>query len=263
VTWVWLDGRFLPERKALIPATDPGFLYGHGVFEVTRAYGGVPFRLADHLARMKSSARLFGIPFLVPDLGPVVGELCRRNRCPDAYVRITLSALGHLLVIARARRSLPRAWTARGAEVMIAPWRRDPGSPLAGHKTLNYLENVRTHEEALRRGCADALYVGLKGEILEGCVTNVFLVVEGRLVTPRLGRGILPGVTRKVVTEIARVRERRVRLKELWKADEAFLTNALVEILPITKPGPVTKAVLQVYREVVERETRASSGGRR
>ncbi len=252
MTWVWLDGKFLPEAKALVPATDPGFLYGHGVFEVTRAYGGAPFRLKDHLARMKSSAGTFGIPFRVPDLGPIIRELCRRNRCPDAYVRITLSAGGRLLVLARKRAPLPAAWYETGTEVMIAPWRRDPRSPLAGHKTLNYLENVRTHEEALRRGCADALYVGMKGELLEGCVTNVFLVVRGRLVTPRLGHGILPGVTHKVVMEIARVRERKVRLKELWKAQESFLTNALVEVLPI-RPGPVTRGVAEAYRKLTRR----------
>jgi branched-chain amino acid aminotransferase len=250
VTTVWLDGKFLPERRALVPATDPAFLYGHGVFEVTRAYGGVPFRLRDHLVRMKHSAQLFGVPFAVPDLEPAVRELCRRNRAPDAYVRITLSASGRLLVLVRPRRRLPSAWYRRGAEVMIAPWRRDPRAPLAGHKTLNYLENVRTHEEALRRGCADALYVGPRGELLEGCVTNVFLVRGGTLVTPRLGAGVLPGVTRKVVTEIERVRERTVRLKELWKADEVFLTNALIEILPVGKPGPVTRRVAEAYRRL-------------
>lgn len=262
MSWVWLDGRFLPERKALIPATDPGFLYGHGVFEVTRAYGGIPFRLADHLERMRRSAALFKIPFRrPPQLEPVIAELCRRNRAPDAYVRITLSAGGHLLVLARPREPLPQVWYRRGAEVMIAPWRRDPRAPLCGHKTLNYLENVLTHREALRRGCADALYVGPRGELLEGCVTNVFLVVGGRVVTPRLGPGVLPGVTRKVVLEIEpSARERTVRLKELWKADEAFLTNSLIEVLPLGPPGPVTRRVAAAYRALTPGPRTASPG---
>ncbi len=247
--WVWLDGRFLHEDRALIPATDPAFLYGHGVFEVARAYAGVPFRLKDHLERMRRSARHFDIAFRAPDVAPVVRELCRRNRAPDAYVRITLSARGRLLVIVRKLEPVPRAWYERGAEVMIAPWRRDPRAPLVGHKTLNYLENVLTHREARRRGCADALYVGLGNELLEGCVSNCFLVVGRRIVTPALGAGILPGVTRKVVMEIARVRERRVGLKELWSADEAFLTNAMMEVLPINgPPGPVTRRVAEAFR---------------
>jgi branched-subunit amino acid aminotransferase/4-amino-4-deoxychorismate lyase len=249
MTTVWLDGEFIPEEEATIPATDPAFLCGRGLFEVTRAYGGVPFRLEDHVERMATSARHFRLTFQPPDLGPVVRELCQRNHAPDAYVRITCSARGHLLVQARRRDLLPSAWYEKGAEVMVVPWRRDPRSPLAGHKTLNYLENVLTHEEAVQRGCADALYVGLRGELLEGCVTNVFIVQKGKLVTPRLTGGILPGVTRRVVMEIARVRERTVRLKELWKADEAFLTNALVEILPIGKPGPITRKIAEAYAE--------------
>lgn len=252
MTQVWLDGKYLPEDRATIPATDPGFLHGRGLFEAIRAYGGVPFRLEDHVERMRKSAEHFRIEFKPPDLGKVVGELCRRNQAQDAYVRLTLSGKGRLLVIVRKRVPYPEEWYRKGAEVMIAPWRRDPRSPLVGHKTLSYLENVLTHEEAYRRGCADALYVGLRGELLEGCVTNVFLVIRGKIVTPRLAQGILPGVTRKVVMELAKVRERKVRVKELWKADEAFLTNALIEVLPVVKPpGPVTRRIMDAYSRKV------------
>jgi branched-chain amino acid aminotransferase len=103
----------------------------------------------------------------------------------------------------------------------------------------------------MERGCADALFVGLKGELLEGAVTNIFLVVKGRLVTPRQP-GILPGVTRKVVMELAKVKERTVHLKELWKADEAFLTNALIEVLPVGKPGPIGRKIAEAYQELTQ-----------
>jgi branched-subunit amino acid aminotransferase/4-amino-4-deoxychorismate lyase len=246
---VWLSGVFLSESKATIPATDRGFLHGRGLFETLRTYEGVPFRLQDHVARMKASAARFKVPFREDDFEAVVRELCRRNRLRDAAVRLTLSAEGRLLITTRPRRPLPAAWYEKGAEVMVAPWRRDPRALLAGHKVTSYLENVLLHDEARERGCADALFVGLRGELLEGAVTNVFLVVKGRLVTPRLP-GILPGVTRKVVLELASVTERSVRLKELWKADEAFLTNALIEVLPIGKPGPVVREVSAAYREL-------------
>ena len=249
---LWLDGSFLAEDKAMVRATDRGFLHGRGLFETLRAYGSVPFRLADHLARMASSAERFKIPFKSPQLEPVIRELCLRNQCEDASVRVTLSADGHLLVTARKHRPVPPAWYEKGAEVMVAPWRRDARAPLVGHKTLNYWEGILTHEEAAERGCADALYVGLRGELLEGCVTNVFLVVKNKLITPALP-GVLPGVTRKVVMEIARVKERRVRLKELWKADEAFLTNSLVEILPITRPGLLTRRIMEAYRALTRK----------
>jgi len=243
---LWLNGGFHTDETPLIPATDRGFLHGRGLFETLRAYGGVPFRLKDHVDRLAASAAHFKIAFKPPPLEPVIRELCLRNQCEDASVRITASADGHLLVTARKRKPLPDAWYEKGAEVMVAPWRRDARAPLVGHKTLNYWEGIITHEEAVERGCADALYVGLRGELLEGCVTNVFLVVKGKLITPALP-GVLPGVTRKVVMEILKAKERRVRLKELWKADEAFLTNSLIEVLPITKPGPVTRKIAAEY----------------
>ncbi len=251
MSWVWLDGKILPQEKALLPAVDPAFLYGHGVFEVVRGYDGVPFRLRDHMERMRQSARRFRIPFHPPDLGPVVTELSRRNRATDAYVRVTLSAMGHLLVMVRPRRPLPASWYERGARLLLAPWRRDPRAPLVGHKTLNYLENVLSHEEALRRGYADMLYLGPREEILEGCVSNIFLVFGRKIVTPPLGQNILPGVTRKVVMELAHVSERVVRRREMRKADEVFITNALIEILPIGRPGPITRGLAAAYRSEV------------
>jgi branched-chain amino acid aminotransferase len=249
MTTVWLNGEFLPESKATIPATDRGFLHGRGLFETLRTYDGIPFRLEDHVARMKASAARFKVPFRDTDVEPAIRELCQRNRLRDAAVRITLSAEGRLLLTARPRSPLPASWYEKGAEVMVAPWRRDPRAMIAGHKVTSYLENILMHDEARERGCADALFVGLRGELLEGAVTNVFLVVKGKLITPSPA-GILPGVTRKVVMELATVRERTVRLKELWKADEAFLTNALIEILPIGKPGPIVRQVTEAYREL-------------
>lgn len=249
MTMVWLDGSYLPEEKAMIPATDRGFLHGRGLFETLRAYSGVPFRLDDHLMRLTASAAHFKMRFTPPDLDPVVRDLCSRNELDDAAVRITLSAEGRLLVTARPRKPLPQAWYDRGCEVMVAPWRRDARMALAGHKVTSYLENILVHDEALERGCADALFVGLKGELLEGAVTNVFLVVKGKLVTPKLP-GILPGITRKIVMELITVKERTVNIKELWKADEAFLTNALIEILPIGKPGPVGRKVQEGYLQL-------------
>ena len=255
MTTVWLNGEFLAEEAAKIPATDPGFLHGRGVFETLRAYGGAPFRLPAHLTRLAATAKHLKIAFGKPDLGGAVRELCARNQIEDATIRITLSAGGHLLLTAKPRVAPNPTWYQSGAEVMVAPWRRDPQAPLCGHKTLSYLENVLIHEEARTRNCADALFVGLKGELLEGAVTNVFLVLKDKLITPRLTPGILPGVTRGVILELEKVKERAVRAKELWKADEAFLTNSLLEVVPILKPpGPVTRRVMTAYRDLVSRE---------
>ena len=118
---VWLDGAFLPESKALIPATDRGFLHGRGLFETLRTYDGVPFRLSDHVDRMKASARRFGFPVPSGDLDAAIRTLCRRNGLPDAAARITLSADGRLLVTTRPRRPIPPAWYRDGARVDIVP----------------------------------------------------------------------------------------------------------------------------------------------
>ncbi|HEX7897240.1 MAG TPA: aminotransferase class IV [Planctomycetota bacterium] len=254
---VWLDGDYLPEEKALLPATDATFLQGRGVFETIRAYDGFPFRMADHLIRLAITASKIGIPWSRPNLAPVVPELCRRNGVSDAAIRITVTAGGQVLVTARERRPVPEAWITQGAEVTIAPWRRDPRSPLAGHKTTSYLENVLIHDEAQRRGCVDALFVGTKGELLEGAVSNIFLVIGGNLTTPRLNPGVLPGITRWTIMELMQTKERTVKIKELWKAEEAFLTNSLMEIVPILKPpGPVTRGVMKAYEVRVNESLR-------
>ncbi|MHC4607922.1 MAG: aminotransferase class IV, partial [Planctomycetota bacterium] len=144
------------------------------------------------------------------------------------------------------------------------PWRRDPRSPTYGHKTLNYYENMLARWDARKRGAIDALLLGTNGEVLEGSASNIFLVKRGRLVTPALGAGILPGVTREVVLKLARIpcAQRTVRVQELLNADEVFITNALIEVVPIVKvdrrrigpPGPVTRELAVSYKKKVERE---------
>lgn len=254
---VWLDGDFLPEEKAFLPATDASFLHGRGVFETIRAYDGRPFRLPEHLIRLSLSASHFGIPWNRPELNAVIPELCRRNDLSDAAIRITVTSSGQILITARERRPVPEAWMTNGAEVMVAPWRRDPRSPLCGHKTTSYLENVFVHDEAQRRGCVDALFVGTKGELLEGAVSNIFLVIGGNLTTPKLNPGVLPGITRWSVMELMKTKERVVKIKELWKAEEAFITNSLMEIVPILKPpGPVTLGVMKAYQVRVDESFR-------
>jgi branched-chain amino acid aminotransferase len=263
---VWLDGRLVPALRPAIAATDPAVLYGFGLFEVVRAYGGVPFRLADHLARMRASAKQFGLAVPDADLDRAVVAVCRANRLPDANVRITLTAGGHLIVLARPLEiPSPREYRL-GAALRTVAWRHDPRAPLYGHKTLNYLENVRTRQEARAAGCADALMLGPGDVILEGCASNIFAVEDGGLVTPSLGLSILPGVTRRVVLDIAQklslhVSLRAMKATELARADEVFITGSTMEVVPVVKldgrrvgggrVGPVTKLVRAAYRSVV------------
>lgn len=265
-----LNGKIVSADDARIPAIDPAVLYGFGLFEVTRAYRGVPFRLGDHLDRMRRSARHFGLKLKWAPrfVDQQIRELCRRNRGAEAYVRVTLTAGGNLILRARPLERLPRSWYETGARILLAEFRRDPDGLLYGHKTLNYLENVLLRERARKMGAADSIFVGPRNEVLEGCVTNVFLVRRSRLVTPSLENHILPGVTRKVVLSLAaregiRADERDVFAGEFHTADEVFLTNALLEVLPVTQLGtkriggigPITQALSRAYRKKVEEET--------
>jgi branched-subunit amino acid aminotransferase/4-amino-4-deoxychorismate lyase len=269
---VWLDGRLVPARDARVPAVDRAVQYGFGLFEVLRAYRGAPFRLEDHLDRMARSARRFGLSGVpaAAVLRPAIRSLCSWNGLDDACVRVVLTAgdgtrRGSVIVLARRLDPVPPEWYERGARARVALWTRDPRAPLHGHKTLNYLENNLVRNESRAAGWAETLFLDPDGRVLEGSVTNVFLVSRGRLVTPGL-EGVLPGVTRKVVLEIAsRLRlpraQRAVRVADLHRADEVFLTNALIEILPLTRlgtrrlkgPGPVTRRIAGEYRALAGR----------
>lgn len=264
---VWLNGRILDEARAVIAATDPGVLYGWGVFEVLRTYGGAPFRLDDHLERVRRSAKAFTVPVPRADYAAAIRSLCRANRLPDAYVRLTFTRGGAALIQVKPLPPAPKS-----GRVRVAPWVHDPEAPLHGHKTLNYLENYLVRNATRQAGDAETIFVDPDGCVLEGTVTNVFLVKRGSLVTPGL-EGVLPGVTRKVVFEIAerigvRVRQKRVKLDDLARADEAFLTNALIEVVPITAvagiripgPGAVTARVAEAYRALTAGDRRPERG---
>lgn len=262
---LWINGRIVAADRATVPALDPAVQIGSGLFEVMRAYGGEPFLLDRHLARMRRSARAFGFRVRPTDSAIVRGVrgLLRANKLREAYVRLVVTGGGSFMIRALSLPPMPAAWYRKGAAVEFAPWRRDPRAPLYGHKTLNYLENVLTLARAREKKLADYLFQSVGGHVLEGCVTNVFLVSRGRLQTPAL-EGILPGVTRGTVIALAKslkipVDERPLLARDFERADEVFLTNALVEVLPITRVGvhrigdlgPVTVSLGAAYRRLV------------
>lgn len=267
VATVYLDGAFLEEDQARIPATDPALAWGVGVFEVARAYNGRAFQLPAHLARLRRSAEYFGLPAEVPDLDPVVQELLRRNHLGGGYTRITLTGGGHLIVVAQAWTPPAPELYLEGAALSLAPFRRDSGAPLSGHKTLNYLENMRTRWEAEEHGVLDALVLDFDDRVLEGTRCNIFAVEGSRLISPPLSQGILPGVTRGVVIDLARrngleVEELSLGLERLLGADESFVTSTMMEVVPVVRigeavlpgPGPVALSMARAYKEKVIEE---------
>jgi branched-chain amino acid aminotransferase len=280
-SYVLLNDRLVPAARATISALDRGFVYGDGLFETFRTYHGAPFGLAQHLARLTRSARVFRMPFreTADDWRPRVRRLLRANRLleDDAAVRLTISrgAAPFGIVPPRALRPttlllatpldphLARA-QARGVAVCFFPF-RVVTARLPGHKTLHYLPAVLGKMIARQRRAWEALYLTAGDAVLEGTTSNVFAVRRGAILTPPL-HGVLPGVTRRTVAVVARrsgipMRERTVTRRDLLRADEVFLTASTIEVLPVVRvagtrigdgrPGPITRRLQEGYHRQV------------
>jgi len=274
--FVYLGGRVVAARSARVSVFDRGLLYADGVLETLRAYGGRLFALERHLERLAASAAFLEIPLPELDWGKTIDRLLRRNRLKsgDAWVRITLTRGPADRGLAPPARPSPTVLITtgkidpdvaslqrRGVWLVPVPFRRDPF--LAAHKTLNYLPGILARAAATRAGAYDALFTDDKGRVLETTTANVFVWKGTQLWTPK--QGMLPGITRALVMELARargirVRERAVSVRELTLADEAFITSSLVEILPVVgvaevrirsgQPGPRTRALRGALRRL-------------
>lgn len=278
---VYLNGRLISGSRARLSPFDHGFLYGYGLFETMRAYNGHIFRLDRHLGRLRRGAQSLGLAARVAglDLETPCLRVLEANRLREARLRLTISAgQGGLtpdpencseitvLVAAQELVPLPAEKYEAGFKAILSSLRRNSQSPLSCLKSTSYMENVLARREAREAGCEEAILLNEQGYLAEGSTSNVFLVHDQELITPSLESGILPGITRETVLEIARacnIRtvERRVELRELIEAEEAFVTNCILELMPLVwfegrpigsgKPGPLTKELLAAYRKVV------------
>jgi len=269
--WVYLNGALVPREEAKVPAGDAGLLYGRGLFETFRARAGKAYRLERHFQRLLAGAAVLGVPvpLTLEGLHTAVRELCGRCGLEDARVRLTVTAgpdggRPTVLVQARPAAGYPPSLYERGMRATMASVRRNETSPLSRVKSLNCLDNVLAREEAQRAGCDEALLLNSRGFLAEGSARNVFAVRSAELVTPPVEDGALPGVTREAVLEIARAagiaaREASVTLDDLLSADEAFLTSAMVGVIPLVsvngaavasgRPGETTLRLRRMYEE--------------
>lgn len=279
--YAWLNGKMVPEREAAVSLADRGVLFGDGLFETLRAYNGNVFRLLRHLARLEAGAAALSIPLPCPTeaLAEAVAETLHANRLGNASVRLTLtrgpgpgiqlplSPEPTLFITARAL-TVDRAGQPCTAHVVSFP--RNERSPLVRLKTLNYLECVLGREEARRAGADEGLFRNRRGSLTEGAASNLFLVREGVLFTADEDSGLLPGITREAILELASTlgiprRVSPVAMTVLGTATEAFLTNTLIEVAPLVavdgrpvgsgEPGPVTRRLAEAYRDLVRSET--------
>lgn len=277
---VWLNGRLVDERAASVSVYDRGFTLGDGLFETMRAYGGHVFRLEAHLERLASGAERIGLP--LPDgLAVAVRSTLAASGLADAALRLTISrGLGGRgvalpvtvipTVTVTAHPFEPEArWYADGIHAVISKNRINEHAATAGLKCLGYLGAVLASEEARAKGADDALLLDTAGHLAEGAASNLFLVRGDVLYTPPLSCGILPGITRATVIGIAAgmgiaAREDPLPPEAVCDADEAFLTSSLRELVPLTqidgrpvgggRPGPLTRRLLDAYRDLAHKE---------
>jgi branched-chain amino acid aminotransferase len=282
--WIFLNDRFVPKDEARISVFDHGFLYGDGVYETLRAYDGRVFMLDGHLARLRRSAEGIGLdlPVAEKDWPALIRDALRRNDLRNAYIRITVSRgegeIGldpslcprpTVVVICKPLPTYPPAWFTDGVALRIVAVRRNLASALPPEiKSLNFLNNILAKHEASRHGAFDGIMLNADGLVTECTASNVFFVVKQRVCTPAVSCGILDGITRHVVLQLAR--ERGLQAEEgcypaatLRAADECFLTNTTLEVLPVREidgaavgahtPGPVTAALRAQFQRDVSR----------
>ena len=279
---IYFNGHLVPRAEAKLSPFDHGFLYGYGLFETMRAYEGHIFRLDRHLTRLRCSAESLGLrPKLDAfDLENACVETLQANKLKDARVRLTITAgegdmtpdlntCSNLTVLVAAKNfvPLPPERYEQGFKAALSFLRRDSQSPLSRLKCTCYVSNILARMEAKAAGCDEAIMLNELGYIAEGSTANIFLVSKGELSTPSLESGILPGITREAVLEIARdlnikTVERQVELRELSRAEEAFVTNSIIEVMPLTwlngepigtgKPGKLTRNLMAAYKELVK-----------
>jgi len=280
---VYLDGELVSLEQAKISVLDYGFLYGYGLFETMRAYSGRVFYLDRHLKRLARSLEALRIKTEALALEEAVTETLRANRLADARIRLAVS-IGEggmvpdpascekptVLVIASQYKPFPESVYKKGYRAVVSTIRRNSRSPLSGLKTANYLESMLARQEARKAGVDEAILLNEKELLAEASMSNIFLVSNGVLKTPAKENGILPGITREVVLEIAvksgiATSECSITLRELSNAHEAFLTNSIMETMPLVElngraigsgnPGPITCGLMKAYHELVSTMT--------
>ena len=282
---VFLNGLFIPLSRARVSVVDRGFSYGDGLFETMRSYGGNVFRLDAHLERLYHSLDCIylNVPMTVGEIKSAVGETLVKNGQPDCMIRLTVSRgeqpagfhiqpeiVPTLVILVRPQDSLPKEWYGQGVKISLFPATAQKiaglGRPV---KSCNFLSNIIVRELARRESSVEGVMMDDQGRVTEGTTSNVFIVKEGTLITPDINENILPGITRQAVLEIAArsgipVALNAITAEDIYHAEEVFITNSRIEILPVRRaddrtigegsPGPVTRFLHAEFLKSVEAE---------
>lgn len=282
---IYLDGEYVKENEAKISVFDHGVLYGDGVFEGIRAYNGRIFKSKEHMERIFAAAKaiMLEIPLTKEELEEVVFETCRRNQIKDGYIRLVvtrgkgdlgLSPLSckkaTVFCIAGNISLYPEEMYTKGMPIITAVQRRNKATIVDPQiKSLNYLNNILAKIEANRAGVPEALMLNHDGVVAECTGDNIFIIKDGIIYTPPVYVGILDGITRGAVMDLAKemgydVKESEFTLFNVYNADECFLTGTAAEVIPVTQvdgrvvgtgvAGPITGKMLRAFKELANSE---------
>lgn len=282
---IYINGSLVLQEEAKVSIFDRGFLYGDGLFETMRSYSGHVFRLGYHLSRLFSALKILNIsiPFDPPQLKKAVYHTLKANNLSEAYIRLAISrgegSLGSspascrspkVIIITKNFEPYPAISYQEGLKAVVVSTRQNAASPLSQMKSANFLNYILARMEATSKGVDEGILLNTEGYVAEATTSNIFIVRDGTLSTPSEGSGILPGITRQAILEISsstgiiNAFERKIALDELFESQECFLTNTLMEVMPLVeidgipigngKPGPLTIKLHQAYQELVKRE---------
>jgi branched-chain amino acid aminotransferase len=279
--YIYLNGHYVLKNEAKISVFDRGFLYGDGLFETMRSYDGKIFKLKEHLGRLYNSSRELSIEvrFNKTQLEKDIYGLLKMNDLRNAHIRLTVSRGASeegivpsnkdestVVIFAKEFHPYPDFLYENGMKTIIVKVRRDQSSALVKHKTLNFLTGVLAKIEVKEAGVDEGIFLNYNDNVAEGAVSNIFIVKNNVLITPVSEDGILPGITRETVIELARellleIEERHIKKEEIFSCDECFLTNSLMEIMPVAlvdgvrigngRVGKITKLLLMSYKRLV------------
>lgn len=278
---IYISGKLYDKEDAKISVYDHGLLYGDGVFEGIRSYGGRVFRMDEHLDRLWNSAKALWlqVPMSKVEMAKAIGDTLAVNGIKDGYVRVLVTrgegnlGLGpdscdnpQVIIIADKIALYPEEYYKKGLVIVsVSVSRNHPTALNPRIKSLNYLNNILAKIDGLQAGCIEALMLNHKGEVAECTGDNIFLVRQGRLLTPPIDAGILEGITREAVIGLARgrgieVREIPLTKHDVYIADECFLTGTAAEVVPVVKvdsrpigdgvPGPMTCDLMARFHEL-------------
>lgn len=282
---IFLSGKLVDEKDAVVSVFDHGLLYGDGVFEGIRAYNKRVFLLDEHIDRLYDSAKAIALDISMSreEMAQAVIDTCKANHIEDGYIRLVVTrgkgTLGlnpylcnkaEVIIIAAKIQLYPQELYDNGLKIVtVGTIRNHPEAINPRIKSLNYLNNVMAKIEAINAGCMECLMLNHKGEVAEASGDNVFAIKNGVLTTPPSTCGALEGLTRNKVIELARdagfeVREAPMARYDLYVADEVFLTGTAAEIISVVdidkrpigtgKPGKITSKLSALYAETARSE---------